>query len=277
MNPALDRLLERLASLYTTPSERLEVGRTLAQMGDPRPGVGLRADGLPDLVWSEVPDGVFVYQNGETRHLPTFAISQYPITFGQFQTFIDASDGFGQAQWWAGLPRQEKKPGDQTFPFSNHPREGVNWLDAVAFCRWLSARLGFEIRLPTEPEWEKAARGEDGRLYPWGHEYVSGYANVDERSARISTYALESTTAVGVFPASSASPYGVMDMCGNVWEWCLNEFADPQRTGLEGSGERALRGGAYFFEPAQARTTSRIGASARMRYERYGFRVVRVG
>src|SRR5262249_37558525 len=158
-----------------SPLARASVGRALGLTDlDNRPGVGLRADGLPDLAWCEVPEGVFImgseHEDDEkpirTISLPTFYISRYPITYRQFQALIDAEDGFRNAAWWKGLHQESKEqqqggPGDQAFKYWNHPRERVSWYDAVAYCRWLSAKLGTEITLPTEQEWEKAARWTD--------------------------------------------------------------------------------------------------------------------
>src|SRR5215470_14318487 len=161
-----------MLDLNRHPSERDEVGRALAKLGDPRPGVGVRQDGLPDIEWCAVPGGDFIYRDGEYITLPTFYIAKYPITYSQFQPFIDAEDGFREDDWWYGLAKHVKKPLQSAWSIDNYPRENVNWYEAVAFCRWLSSRLGYEVRLPTEQEWEKAARGTDGRVYPWGNEYV---------------------------------------------------------------------------------------------------------
>ncbi len=102
-----DFLREGLVLLVETaqalpPIERALCGRVLGALGDPRPGVGLRADGLPDLVWCEVPGGEFIYQDGEKRTWPTFSIAKYLVTYAQFQAFIDDPDGYTNADWWNG-------------------------------------------------------------------------------------------------------------------------------------------------------------------------------
>jgi formylglycine-generating enzyme required for sulfatase activity len=172
--------------------------------------------------------------------LPAFQISQYPITNAQFHAFVDVG-GYREGRYWteaegAGYWRDGKfkgwlddeprdRPYDYGSPYNlaNHPVVGISWYEAVAFCRWLSEQSGHLVRLPSEAEWEKAARGPDGRAYPWGNdEALAGQANSDE--AGITT-----TCAVGLFPAG-VSPYGVHDMSGNVWEWCStlwNEKAYP--------------------------------------------------
>jgi hypothetical protein len=198
----------------TNPVGRATAYRVLGSFdADNRRGIGLTDQGLPDIDWVEIPAGEFIYHSGERRSLPTFSIARYPITYRQFQAFIDAEDGFHNSQWWQGLAadaEHKAAPDEQWFKYWNHPRENVSWWDAVAFCRWLSAKLGYAVRLPTEQEWEKAARGTDGREYPYEGEFDAAKGNTHETGIR-------QTSAVGIFP-DGASPYGVLDMSGNVEE-----------------------------------------------------------
>ncbi|HEY7495973.1 MAG TPA: SUMF1/EgtB/PvdO family nonheme iron enzyme, partial [Candidatus Tectomicrobia bacterium] len=162
-----------------------------------------------------------------------FAISKYPVTWAQYRSFPEAKDGYRQQRWWRGLAERQAHPGEQYRQQENHPAENVSWYDAVTFCRWLSARLGYEVRLPTEWEWQQAASGGDpAREYPWGADWDPAYTNTGEGH-------LGRTTAVGVYP-QGASPVGAMDMSGNVWEWCLNEDR-PQYTRLSGKARRVVR------------------------------------
>jgi formylglycine-generating enzyme required for sulfatase activity len=150
----------------------------------------------------------------------------------------------------------------------NHPAETVSWYDAVAFCRWLSARLGYEVRLPTEWEWQQAATGGDpAREYPWGADWDTAYANTWESG-------LSRTIAVGLYP-QGASPVGALDMSGNVDEWCLNEHDDPQRTGLSGMARRVVRGGSWSLGQVDARASSRLDNAPDLRNDNVGLRVVR--
>ena len=212
---------------YPNPYERHAISTTLAWMGwDDRFGIGLNTDNLPEIDWVEIPEGRCTYQDNEELLLETFKISCYPITNAQFQAFVD-DGGFDSDEWWADI----KKPDDKSnhrWTEANRPVEGVSWYDAVAFCCWLSAKTGTDVRLPTEQQWEKVARGTDDRKYPWGKEYMSGYANINESWRNDDElHSLGETSAVGIYPQGK-SPYKVMDMFGNVWEWCLNQYHGPK-------------------------------------------------
>ena len=126
--------------------------------------------------------------------------------------------------------------------FGNHPAVYVSWFDAVAFCRWLSRRLGFTVRLPFEWEWQQAATGGDDRnVFPWGGDW-----DPKQEPYRANTFEsrLGQATAVGMYPAG-ASPTGALDMAGTVWEWCVNKFDTPKveetRSGAEDFDYRAAR------------------------------------
>ncbi|MDS4014383.1 MAG: formylglycine-generating enzyme family protein [Candidatus Accumulibacter sp.] len=274
-----DALLAELLEPATTPPRRLAIGDRLAEIGDPRRGVGLDLRGLPDIDWVRIPGGDFIYQEGEKRSLPTFHLARYPVTNAQYEAFV-AAGGYGQgkktAAWWRGLKRPELSP--STWPQPNRPRTDVNWYEAVAFCRWLSAQLGYEVRLPREDEWERAARAQDGRDYPWGKSYASGQANVDEAARyggkKTGKWSLEQTTAVGVYP-HGASEEGVLDLCGNVWEWCRNRYDQPDRTELDtGDAAGVVRGGCWGDLAVDARASWRLRHDPVYRYLVVGFRVL---
>lgn len=256
---------EKLLLLYTilrpdsAPQDRFRAGHRLARMGDPRPGVGVQTDGIPELDWVEIPGGEFVYQDGQVYSaLPSFYISRYPVTVGQYAAFVE-SDGYTNPAYWTRMGWQwldgRREPMLWNVPkwhILNHPVVGVTWYEAVAFCAWLAVKLGFDadiLRLPTELEWEKAARGTDGRMYPWGNLPVPGGANINETYAyhHVGPHFLKRTTAVGIYP-QDYSPYGVMDMCGNVREWSQSRYLDIGRV---------VRGGSWFSNSLQAQLTTR--------------------
>ncbi|MEM7344788.1 MAG: SUMF1/EgtB/PvdO family nonheme iron enzyme [Chloroflexota bacterium] len=290
--------LARIALIEGAKARTTEVnpiGRTAAYavLGHPiidadrRPGIHVteRSDGvrLPDIDWVTIPDdGPWICQNKQHPGLPAFQISRYPITYAQFQTFIDDSQGFSNPRWWEGLAIDERERGldVQHFKYWNHPRENVNWYDAMAFCRWLSWRLGggyescnigsWAVRLPTEMEWEKAARGVDGRSYPYGNKFAVAKGNTEET-------AIGRTSAVGLF-LEGASPYGVEEMCGNVYEWCLTKHKNPASIAEEediSSGDwRVLRGGSWNDGLIGALATFPYGDHPGNRGRDGGFRVI---
>jgi formylglycine-generating enzyme required for sulfatase activity len=254
------------------PPERLEAGLALAAIGDPRPGVGLDELGLPDIAWIEVttPE-TFIYQDGERLPLPDFHIARYPITFAQFQAFIDAEDGAVNPQWWTDIGAESQTIREPRWSDPNCPRETVTWYQAIAFCRWLSVQMGYEVRLPTEQEWERAARGINGREYPWGDRYRSGYANIGERTNGPNY--LERTSPVGNYPLG-LSVDGSDDLAGNVWEWCLNNHDMPGNHEVDTNDDwRMLRGGSWSDGPKPARATFRFKLPRNFCFSDVGFRV----
>jgi hypothetical protein len=265
-------LLDAVSSPETTSSQRLSAGRELNEHGDPRPGVGLRKDGLPDIPWAKIPAGDFIFGFDRRIDLNEYYIARYTVTNAQFEAFIN-DNGFSDARWWEGLAVQEDGPEEIRWEQPNYPRVRVSWYGAVAFCRWLSAQLGFTIRLPTEEEWEKAARGPNGAIYPWGSSYIAGYSNINEAISGISSTHLREPCAVGMFPHAQ-STYGVHDMIGNVWEWCLNDFRNPTHIELGGDGLRAMRGGSWSNDRLFAHTARRQGKEPTTRFNEIGFRIV---
>ena|GEM_PF-484191 len=281
------------------PEARAAVGRALGLTAlDNRDGVGVKpvtlngcSITLPDIDWVEIPGGEFQYGDEsegaatpERVKLPAFHISRYPVTYAQFQTFLDDPEGYPDPRWFEGLAASDddRRMNEQWFKFANHPREMVNWYQATAFCRWLSWRLGggydlddvekWAVRLPTEYEWEKAARGTDGRIYPYGDEFDAAKGNTDATG-------LNQTSAVGIFP-KGASPYGVMDLSGNVWEWCLTNYDKPKRDvgreKLDTADTRVLRGGSWLVLRDGARAVFRDLNHPAVRRNFVGFRVVGV-
>ena len=253
--------------------ERAIAGNTLGKLGDPRPGVGVdTATGLPDIVWCDIPPGEFIMGSDEKekdsdaderpRHRFNIAypyrITRYPITVAQYQPFISAG-GYHDRQWWTEAGWDWRIAEDITgprifgspFDIANHPMVGVSWYEAVAYTRWLTCEMreqncigdGESIMLPSEAEWEKAARGTDGLRYPWGAKWDANCANSRETG-------VGATSAAGCFPGDR-SPYGVEEMSGNVLEWMRSLYRDypyvagDGRETLEGNGGRVLRGGSW--------------------------------
>lgn len=294
--------LPRLTDLSrdSNPNARAAIGRALGLLSlDNRKGVGcLVKDGteLPDIGWCEIPSGQFLMGSDPTRtpealdhekpqqvvELPTYYISRYPITCAQYQSFI-ADGGYQNKSYWISSGWKWKTQEEVSSPLysddsnwhiSNHPIVGISWYEAYAFTRWLSEKFGVEVRLPTEPEWEKAARGTDERNYPWGDSFSEDYANI--RIEKLG-YGIMRTSPVGIFP-QGASPFGALDMCGNVLEWCLNEYIMkyPYKESLDinSDKQRPARGGSWSTDNILARLAARSGFLPHSRFNYLGFRVV---
>ena len=266
LRPEADILLAKLNDAVTIPGEREEIGRRLAVIGDPRPGVGV-VDGLPDIRWRKIPAGE-IEIDGKQFSIKPFAMAAYPVTWAQYRAFIEASDGYADQRHWKQLQR-EKQPGTQLRRYDNHPADNVSWHDAMAFSRWLSKHLNQEIRLPTEWEWQWAAQsGLPDYAYPWGKEWQDNHANTDETG-------IGRTTAVGCFPLG-VSRQGVYDLAGNVWEWCINEYDNMNNIQPGGDKTRSLRGGSWGSDQGGARADDRGINHPDFRFNFYGFRVVLV-
>ncbi|MCC6974314.1 MAG: SUMF1/EgtB/PvdO family nonheme iron enzyme [Anaerolineae bacterium] len=286
----------RVLGILPSPSESVRSGHHAAVAGmrasDPRPGV-------LDFNWDEdywclVPKGEYIYQAEPEQINYDFWIARYPITYAQFELFIDAPDGYHNPDWWKdlhekGRAQQQRGAGEQNFKFGNHPRETVSWYDAVAFCRWLNALtptrppLGvhplphavegakYVIRLPLETEWEKAAswdaKAKKARVYPWGDDFDPTKANTNMWKR------IGQTTAVGIYPQGEA-PCGALDMSGNVWEWCLNEYESGQ-VNIGSNETRSLRGGSWrLYSTSGFRCDFRVRDFPVNRDTYGGFRVV---
>ena len=238
----VDRLLEIIDDPATSHFQRAEIGDRLALISDTRPGVGVTSTGLPDIEWCEVSDAA-----------GRFMIAKYPITYRQFRCFVETKLSI--------KPESELVHGRQFRETDNCPAENVSFYDAKGFCNWLSSELRCEIRLPSEIEWERAARGPNRDFkYPWGEEWRADYANTsDSRLSR--------TTAVGMYPAGRAW-CGALDMSGNVWEW----------TNTEGSGEEdhLLCGGSWLTGAELASIDSRRPQRNVKRGNNVGFRPILV-
>ncbi len=221
-----------------------------------------------------IPAGEFLmgseggYPNERPVHavfVKTFALSQYPVTNAQYEQFVKET---GHRVPYLDDPRVESENWNReqlTHPpgRGQHPVVLVSWRDAQAYCEWAGGRL------PTEAEWEKAARGGlEGKLYPWGDDIDPSLANYDTRTG---------TTPVGSYPAND---YGLYDMAGNVWEW-VADWYDPkyyQRSphhppGPEQGTVRVLRGGAWLLFPQFCRVAYRFRNSPDFRFNLIGFRL----
>jgi formylglycine-generating enzyme required for sulfatase activity len=285
MSSPIDQLLSELADPHTSPNRRADVGMALAVLGDDRVGTGVDSADLPHIEWCLVSGRSVRLVDNQAQQLGDFEVSsfyvaKYPVTVAQFRAFMTAPNGYNDDRWWQGLAF-----GKQIWPDhqerANLPATQIPWVNAIAFCRWLTASIKSDslpdlsgnsgvVRLPTEAEWWLAAtNGDPANLYPWGERWNAAYANAKESK-------LDNPLAVGLYPFSAAS-CGALDMVGNTWEWCLNEFAQPTQIALQGSERRALRGGSYLDSPNAVCCTSRMSQFPLSRSPVSSFRLAYAG
>lgn len=213
-----------------------------------------------------IPAGEFWMGNSDDREVPLhevrldgFYISRFPVTNAEYHAFVEATGHTPPEHWREGI-----YPAWQ----ADHPVVYVNWQDATAYCRWAGGRL------PTEAEWEKAARGTDKRSYPWGDTFNPDWCNTREGES-------DSTTPVGKYSPAGDSPYGLGDVAGNVWEWVLDwhtpAYGDlislHNPMGPATGKVKVIRGGSYLNNETLINCYTRDYALPEVCAVNYGFRV----
>ncbi len=295
----IERLRGRLVKILEQgllPSrERADAGFVLGKLGDPRPGV---CDFDPRM-WVALPGGKFImgdkdYGPPHEVELSPFNLSKYPIINAQFKKFIQAG-GYEGKRWWSeeGWKYREKEKleqprwwDDDDFNLPNQPVVGVSWFEAEAFCNWITAQgivLSAEgkkqiVRLPTEAEWEFAARGKEGRIYPWGPDAPKPeHANYEDSK-------IGRPTAVGSYRLGK-TPEDVFDLAGNAWEWCQDWYDDKyyaqckkqklvkNPTGPKKGDWHIVRGGSYYWNANDLRGSRRNWVNPDYWNHYAGFRV----
>jgi formylglycine-generating enzyme required for sulfatase activity len=237
---------------------------------------------MPMLEWREIPEGevtIEYEQKQVTYYLDAFRISRYLVTNAQFQLFVRDPEGYANPRWWAFCPQarawreQYSQPRDPKFPWGDHPRASVCWYEAMAFCNWLSEKSGMRVTLPTEQQWQRAAQGDERRIYPWGDRFDKSRCNTRESELRTTTPVTRYTSGV--------SPYGVYDMAGNVWQWCNSTDYNQRGGERKSTGStanlhipRAVRGGSFISVAQRARSTFHYYLNPLYRYATIGFRIV---
>lgn len=235
--------------------------------------------------WMPIPAGHVTLADGKGEFsVAPFRIARLAVTNADFDAFI-ADGGYTDARWWADVDVPDLTPEQLEMGMSNWrtararvvapkpshwpepdcPRTDVTWYEAMAFCRWLSARIGAAVRLPTEWEWQWAAVGDTGWAYPFGPAFDAAKCNTYEngigRTVPVATYGEVYTV------------FGVVNMSGNTIEWCANEFENPPNVLVAGSGRPAMRGGSWGHDAANAKASHRFGFNALNSSYAVGFRV----
>jgi formylglycine-generating enzyme required for sulfatase activity/tRNA A-37 threonylcarbamoyl transferase component Bud32 len=302
---------ERLAAVAAAEAERKpEAIQRLRRLSADRvalvlaPGVEMEFVRVPAgefLMGSEKAKDSLAYDNELPQHrlkLPEYWIGRSPVTVAQFGVFANAvghkttAETVGHSLYWTGKWEKIEKadwghpggPATGVAQKQSHPVTHVSWYDGIAFCAWASKLGGGEVTLPSEAEWEKAARGMDGRFHPWGNE-----APDDTRLNYNQN--IKDTTPVGKYAVKGQSPYGCDDMVGNVWEWTRSlwgkdvskpEFGYPYTTrqteredAQAGSDvSRVLRGGSFGDDARDVRCASRDMDFPGFHLGNLGFRVI---
>lgn len=236
---------------------------------------------LDQLEWCPITGGPVTLlgsgNNGETAprtvEVAEFYISKYPFSNGLFQVFIEDPNGYRNPKWWDYSPYAREwratfiDPKPESYPGDNRPRDTVTWYEAMACCSWLSEMLGIYITLPTSQQWQRAAEGVHRWLYPWGDEFDKTRCNTKESKIR-------ETTEVAQYPGGVSS-FGVYDMAGNVWEWCLNiKDEDADDCNITTSEPRIIRGGSFISGHTRAQNTFYFNLNPEYHYSSIGFRII---
>jgi formylglycine-generating enzyme required for sulfatase activity len=273
------RLIESGAPL----DHRFQAGVLLGSLGDTR----ISPDNMVPVSAGEFIRGsnkIGKIEKPERRiYLDEYMIGIYPITNNEFKSFID-DDGYHKKEFWTpeGWQWRVKEEiyeplfwHDRQWNGPNFPVVGISWFETAAYANWLSKKTGMLYRLPTEAEWEKAARGADGREYPWGNRFDKNLCNSYECG-------LYRTSPVGIFPGGK-SIYGCFDMAGNVWEWCADWYGSdyyknsPHKNpiGPKSGTDRVLRGGGCRDIAENVRCADRVVSVPLYRSVCAGFRLCR--
>jgi formylglycine-generating enzyme required for sulfatase activity len=263
--------------LETEPGEKSAEPQTLPRHFDFEPEMILIPAG-EFLMGSDPKKDKQAQENEQPQHtlyLPDYYMAKTPVTNAQYAAFVQAtgyrspriSEDWAKSYNWRGQTPPKGK--------ENHPVVLVNWDDAVTYSRWLAEIVGKPYRLPSEAEWEKGARGTDGRVYPWGNKWDVKRCNSHESGG---------TIPVDTYP-NGASPYGLLDMAGNVWEWCSTiwqESAYPFQVKDEWAEAylsrtdvpRVVRGGVFYGNYRFVRCAIRYRVGPYRWNDKFGFRVM---
>jgi formylglycine-generating enzyme required for sulfatase activity len=226
------------------------------------------ADYGDGIIMVYIPPGEFTMGSNDndnekplhTVFLDGYWMGKYEVTFDQYDKYCEE--------------KNKSKPSDQGWGREKRPVINVSWDDASAYCKWMSEKTGLNFKLPTEAQWEKAARGTDSRMYPWGNgEPDETLANFDKN--------IDKTSPVGSYP-NGASPFGLLDTAGNVWEWCNDWYGsdyykksptkNPPGPEID-SKKRVQRSGSWNYDAGYLRCAFRGNGTPSLCFDFVGFRL----
>jgi formylglycine-generating enzyme required for sulfatase activity len=232
------------------------------------------------------------YEGSQPPEISDFELTVYPVTVAQFRSFVQQGD-YENNDYWSESGRRWRDKANRWTPdnwkdrertLDNQPVSGISWYEAEAYCNWLNSQSSTNqaIRLPTEAEWEWAARGPEGRCYPWGEKWQTGCCNNNESG-------INRLIAVGCFPGGVADWWRLIwpdsevahDLAGNVSEWTASgytaDYAGAHQSVLNADfgGARVLRGGSRFVEPYRLRGAARFRGDPHDWTSYWGFRLAR--
>jgi formylglycine-generating enzyme required for sulfatase activity len=264
-----DRFPPRFASLGFTPRTLTHAGKNVELIVPPLCAVPAG----PFRMGSDKRQDASAFAQEKPQHevnVAAFQLAKYPVTVAEYACFVRDGHAAPTSTYNKLTWQQQQAAG------LDHPVVNVSWHDAVAYASWLAQLTGQSWRLPTEAEWEKAARYDpttrQSRNYPWGDAFDQSRANTSGSGRR-------GTTPVDAYP-SGASPCGALDMAGNVWEWTSSLYqqypynASDGRERTDSTGNRVLRGGSWAYDPALTRAACRSDLVPSLARDLYGFRVV---
>lgn len=246
-----NRLSRLIYSYDVKISQRISAGMSLSYLGDKRD--------FDERIIIQPGEFVFGDENIKINLNKGFSIGKFPVTVSQYKEFVDGKGYKNKNYWtdegWKWLQTWKiDKPkywDDPRLNLLNYPIVGISWYEAYAYCNFIGGHL------PTEQEWERAARGKDGKQYPWGDDFYSELANTSEQG-------IGSICSVGLF-LKGAADNGLLDAAGQVWEWTSTEF---------GPAKYSLKGGAWGTNSIYAKTTYRYGLNPEVRDWYVGLRIV---
>ena len=230
---------------------------------------------LPLLEWCSVTGGTVQLDRvggpniNETEYVPDFRMSKFPVTNEQFNEFTKDPNGYENDEWWEFSDQAYEwhithpTPLPSKYGGNEKPRETINWYEAMAFCHWLSSKLGYAVTLPRFVQWQRAVQGDSNRTFPWGDDFEEDRCNTRESELRM-------TTDVNRYP-NGISPFEIYDLVGNTWEWCL-DTEEPKKE--DEDCKRGVIGGSYVSTIDKAQVSFRYYLHPESRYSSIGLRLV---